>query len=139
MTQSAYPVYLRTPPRRTRDDAPAADQVAALRGWTSDELAWVAQAIPVRTVKTLTAAYTATPSDEILLCNATGAAFTVTLPAAARVQFMRITIKKIDASANAITIGATVDGAASPTIATQWHARQVVSDGILWYFVSTYP
>lgn len=62
-----------------------------------------------------TANYTAVSGD-LVMCNATGGAFTVTLPAAAAGSF--VGIKKTDSSANVVTIsraGADTIGAAAAT------------------------
>ena len=83
------------------------------------------------------AAYTATWMDEVLLVDATSGAVTVTLPAAASSIGMRLIVKKIDASANAVTIdgsGAeTIDGAATQSTTTQYAGWTIVSDGTSWF------
>jgi hypothetical protein len=85
-------------------------------------------------ISTKSTAYTATERDRTLLCNAASAGFTVTIPAAAAGNNgLMLCIKKIDATANAVTIGATVDGVASPTITTQWDRWTIQSDGSAWY------
>jgi hypothetical protein len=85
-------------------------------------------------ISTKSTAYTATEKDRTLLCNAASAGFTVTIPAAgAANNGLMLCIKKIDATANAVTIGATVDGVASPTITTQWDRWTIQSDGYAWY------
>jgi hypothetical protein len=85
-------------------------------------------------ISTKSTAYTATEKDRTLLCNAASAGFTVTIPAAAAGNNgLMICIKKIDATANAVTIGTTVDGVASPTITTQWDRWTIQSDGSAWY------
>jgi hypothetical protein len=84
-------------------------------------------------VATKTAAYTAVTTDNLLLADATTAAFTITLPAVAAGQLL--TVKKIDSTANAVTISpasGTIDGAATDSIAIQWQARTYVSDGTNW-------
>jgi hypothetical protein len=82
-----------------------------------------------------TGAYVAS-AGEVVPCNATGGAFNVTLPAAAAGRW--VTVKKIDASANAVTVvppAGTIDGAANHPITTQWASRDFVSDGTTWYVV----
>jgi len=47
-------------------------------------------------------------------------------------------IKKVDASANAVTIArvaGNIDGAATKALSTQWQAARIVSDGSNWYVV----
>ena len=73
----------------------------------------------------------------MLLCDATGAAFTVTLPAAATVSGASISVKKTDSSGNAVTIdgnGAeTIDGATTLALSTQYEAVTLWSDGSNWW------
>lgn len=88
------------------------------------------------TVRTKTTTYTALAGD-VLLCDATGAAFTVTLPAAATVTGSSISVKKTDSSGNAVTIdgnGAeTIDGATTLALSTQYEAVTLWSDGSNWW------
>lgn len=83
-----------------------------------------------------TAAYTAAIND-VVLADATAAAFTVTLPAATVGAVVRV--KKVDASVNAVTVagagGATVDGAANTALAAQWNHVTLVSDGTNWFVI----
>ena len=76
-------------------------------------------------------------TDHTKLCDCTSNAITVNLDAAnAGIQY---TIKKTDASANAVTIdgfGAeTIDGAATKVINTQYESVTIVSDGTNWFIV----
>jgi hypothetical protein len=86
-----------------------------------------------------TTAYTAAIGDDIVLCDATGAAFTVTLPAAATSSGMVVAVKKIDASANAITIDAnaseTIDGVTTKQLVSQWQSLTIACDGSAWFCV----
>ncbi len=86
-----------------------------------------------------TAAYTLTDQDYFVECDATGAAFTVTLPAAVLYKGKAFIIKKADASANAVTIdgnGAeTIDGAATVALAVQYESRTVLSNGVSWHII----
>lgn len=81
-----------------------------------------------------TTTYTAVPGD-VIPCDATGGAFTVNLPAASGVV-QSISIKKTDASINAVTIdgnGAeTIDGAATRLLSTQYEAVTLWSNGTNW-------
>lgn len=83
------------------------------------------------------AAYTAADHD-VVLANATGGAFTVTLPTPT--NGAHVMVKKTDASANAVTVahaGAeTIDGAASVALATQWARTELISDGTNWFVVT---
>lgn len=89
--------------------------------------------------RTVTANTTAGPTDQVILVNATAGAVTVTLPNY-RTCNKRVTVKKIDASANVVTIAATstetIDGAATQTISSRWVAIEVASDQKTgWYIV----
>ena len=84
-------------------------------------------------------AYAVLATDEVVLADATAGAFAVTLPAANALPGRRITIKKIDATANAVTVasaGGTIDGAVSIAMATQNEAVTVMSGGANWWIVN---
>lgn len=91
-----------------------------------------------KSIASKTAAYTATSADYTISCDATSAAFTVTLPAAASVEnHGRIyVIKKTDASVNAVTVDAnaseTIDGATTYSLLTQWKSVTIQSNGTNW-------
>lgn len=80
--------------------------------------------------------YTIGEGDGVILCDATSAAFTVTLPKAAMFKGREFDVKKIDASANTITIDGdgseTIDGAATASLAAQWDRARLFSDGANW-------
>ena len=78
---------------------------------------------------TKTGAYNITTADYYIRADGTSGAFTVTLPTASTCTGQVFVIKKIDSSINAITIGGTVDGVASPTLATQYSVMMVFSNG----------
>jgi hypothetical protein len=88
----------------------------------------------------ITASTTLVLSDSIVLVDATAGAVTVTLPPALNAEDKRYTIKKIDASGNAVTIdgnGAeTIDGSATKSLATQYKAYEIVSQNGAWWIVS---
>ena len=73
---------------------------------------------------------------ELRVTLATAGAFTVTLPAASGVTGKPFQVKKIDSSANAVTVdgdGAeTIDGAASEDLLSQYDCLEVTSDGTNW-------
>lgn len=90
-------------------------------------------------ISSATAAHTVSVLNEVVLCDATSAAFAVTLPPAKDFNKGRCYIKKVDASANSITItpqsGETVDGAALRSISIQWESLTLVSNGTAWYVI----
>lgn len=96
----------------------------------------LARSVPPQITRNVTAAYTATTADDLIVCDATGGAFTVTLPAADQVQFLRLSVIRINGGGNAITIGGTVSGAVNPTLASQYAAITVQSNGTAWYKLS---
>ena len=75
---------------------------------------------------------------DAVLCNCSSNNITISLPDA-RHSRARITVKKIDASANTVTLDGlnsqTIDGDATLIISTQYTSVTVVSDGINWYIV----
>ena len=79
----------------------------------------------------------ASADDALLLCDASvGVGFTVTLPNAAAHSGRILTIQKIDAVANPVTIasaGGAVLGSLVNPIVTQYSAITVQSDGVNWY------
>lgn len=85
-----------------------------------------------------TASYTATTADYTILVTP-AAATTISLPAAATCTGQEFCIRKMDASANAVTIdpnGAeTINGAATATVPDTTTYR-IQSDGTNWIFLS---
>jgi hypothetical protein len=84
-------------------------------------------------------AYALTDTDEVIVANAAGGAFAVTLPTAVGRDGRQYTLKKTDASANAVTLtpqaGQTIDGAANLPITVQYVSVTVISDGANWYVI----
>ena len=84
-----------------------------------------------------TTGYTATLTDDFISADASGGAFTITLPAVATATGKVYYIKKIDATGNPITIdgnGAeTIDGAATAIINAQYESITLICNGSTWY------
>lgn len=95
--------------------------------------------LSARPAATKTAAFTLTAADDLILADATAGAFTLTLPPAASVAGREFTVKKTDASANAVTLdgdGAeTIDGAATKGLSAQWVSARIRAVGNSWYVV----
>jgi tetrahydrodipicolinate N-succinyltransferase len=92
--------------------------------------------IPVRSVSA-TGAIVAT--DGMVTVNAAAGAVTMTLPAVATVSGRVVTVKKIDASGNAVTVdgnGAeTIDGAANFPLAAQYDSLTVIAGATEWHII----
>lgn len=78
-------------------------------------------------------------SGDYVIADAT-AAFTITLPTAvAAGGGATISVKKVDASANAVTIvasgGGAIDNVVSDAISTQWQSHDYLSNGTQWYLI----
>jgi hypothetical protein len=87
---------------------------------------------------TKTGAYSVLSSDYTILADATTAAFTVTLPAATGNSGKMFNIKKIDGTANAVTIstgGGNIDGVSTRAISIQYETVTVQSDGTNYYII----
>jgi hypothetical protein len=89
---------------------------------------------------TKTANYTAAATDHTILVDASAGNVTITLPTAASIAGREYCIKRIDTSANTVTIATTssqtIDNAASDSLATTgrptWRYK---SDGSNWWSV----
>jgi hypothetical protein len=86
-----------------------------------------------------TANYTATSADFTIVVDATSGALVITLPAASGCTRRLYIIKKIDASANTVTIDAnaseTIDGALTKVLSAQWEKIMIQSNGTGWYVI----
>jgi hypothetical protein len=112
---------------------------AALDGTSSQAIVGVNESNQITVVS---ANYTATATDELILVNAAFGAVTVTLPTAVGVSGNPYTVKKIDASANAVTIATTaaqtIDGSATKVISAQYAQFVVASDGANWQIIGSF-
>lgn len=88
-----------------------------------------------RSIATYTTSTTIGQGQDVVLADATSGAVTITLPPAAE-RFKEYTIKKMDASGNAVIIdgsGAeTIDGATTVSMTTQYETRTIASNGTQW-------
>jgi len=94
---------------------------------------------PIYEIATKTATATLTASEQIILADATGGAFTITLPTATGDAGRWFDIKKISSNTNAITIATsdaeTIDGATTVLMPSKENKIKVVSDGTGWQSV----
>lgn len=77
-------------------------------------------------------------NDETVLVDATAGIVTIKLPSTL-VSGKLITVKKIDSSANAVTVdgnGANIDGASTQSLGSQWNSLTMQTDGSAWYIVA---
>lgn len=90
--------------------------------------------LPIRTV---TATAMLQPNDFTVLGDATAAAFTVFVPASNLIAGRIYVVKKIDASANAVTVdangGELIDGATTYALGAQWDSVMFQSNGTALY------
>lgn len=93
----------------------------------------------VSPVVSKTAAYSATVRDQLIKADATGGAFTVTLPTAVGATSKTYTIKRMNAGANAVTVACsgaeTIDGSATYSLSSQYASVTVVSDNSNWLVI----
>lgn len=86
---------------------------------------------------TKTANYTALSTDYFIFGDATAGNITITLPTAVGLAGKVFVVKKIDASANTVTIDAnsteTIDNALTVVIGTQYQSYSVVSNNANWW------
>jgi flagellar basal body rod protein FlgB len=86
-----------------------------------------------------TADYTATATDTTILVDASGAARTITLPAASGISGRIYVIKKTDSSGNAVTVDAnaseTIDGATTYALSAQYKFVVIQCDGTNWHII----
>jgi hypothetical protein len=123
---------------------------AVLLQYTSATAIWYVQSddLPQTSVvmgssHTVTSTYTMTGTDHVVMADATGGGFTITLPTA--VGFSgRYTIDAVTSTTNVVTLSTTssqtIDGSSSTTLGTgasgaYWTSVDLVSDGANWHTV----
>lgn len=88
------------------------------------------------------AAYTATVDDQVILCTAGAGGWALTLPAVSP-SGQQFHIKKVDSGAGAITVtragSATIDGGTTYSLAAQYDAIHIASDGTNWHVIGKVP
>lgn len=92
--------------------------------------------LPGRTVTTTP--ITLTASDHVVICDATAAAITVNLPAAADSTGRVYSIKKVDASNNVTVDGSgseTIDGSTTAVLSAQYDAIRIWCSGTEWWIL----
>lgn len=74
-------------------------------------------------------------SPELNICDATSGNISMTLPSAASVLGQTYTFKKSDATANTVTVVATIEGIANRILSTQWQGLTVRATSVGWIIV----
>lgn len=108
-----------------------------LRMWRDSGAGWDLVSAPTSTVlSTKTSDYTITATDGVIVADATTGNILITLPAAAGLQGKVYTVKRIDSSANTVTVqGAqTIDDAVNQLL-NQYDALMIVSDNTEWWII----
>lgn len=86
---------------------------------------------------TKTANYTALSTDYFIFGDATAGNITITLPTAVGLAGKTLVVKKIDASANTVTLDGNstevIDGSLTQVISTQYVSLSIVSNGANWF------
>jgi hypothetical protein len=94
---------------------------------------------PARRARSVSASTSLTISDDVVLVNAAVAGVSLTLPALAAAFGQTLTIKKIDSSANIVTVtpsGAeTIDGTTPITFNTPYLSLTLYADATGWFIL----
>jgi hypothetical protein len=100
---------------------------------------WTIVSSGLPSTATKTGAYVASMSDNVILADATAAGFHVTLPTAVGRGGKTITVKKIDASVNAVVVdttsGQTIDNVSTKSLTTQYQSLNFNSDNANWWLI----
>ena len=120
---------------------PSADAAGSLTSNGSGTLSFASAAPIVVTYLAKTADYTVTTGDAGTDCqitvDASGGSRVITLYAASSNSGRQVKVKKIDSSANTVTIDGnsseTIDGATTQVISAQYTSLSLVCDGSNWH------
>ena len=143
-TPNPTPAY-QTYNRRPVPVALGQNGAALLSKWLAVELRTIQRAILSPFTRSILSNYTVLTTDDVLIANATAGAMAVTLPDPTRAQHFTVTVKKVDASANAVTLAGvvastgnpcTIDGATSLVLSTQYAFHTLRSDGAVYWIIA---
>lgn len=73
----------------------------------------------------ITSSYTPLVSSQFIFADASTSTISVYLPSNTTDEGSFFHIKKVDSGSNAVVIAGTVDGAANPSLLTQWYSMAV--------------
>lgn len=83
--------------------------------------------------------YTASIIDNVIAANASTGSFSVTLPTAVGITGKIYTVKKVDSSANTVTVATTsaqtIDGQSNEVLSFQYDGITVQSNGANWFII----
>lgn len=141
-TTEAAAILLRTSnTERVRIKSSGEVGIGVNPSWKLDVNGTTATTGTVKNIVTKSSAYTATTTDDTILCNTSGGSITISLPKASSATGLVLTIKKIN-TANSVTIdpdlSELIDGAATYTVggAGTRNSATVQCDGSAWYVLS---
>ena len=77
-------------------------------------------------IVSVTGDYLLGDDDDLILCDASSAALTVTLPTPSTLKSRQKHIKKIDSSSNPVTVSGTVDGQSTTDIVFQYDSMSII-------------
>lgn len=123
------------------DPQGAPTETTVLAFWPFEEQQWGDEGpLPSSlNVDTYTNSTTLDLANKVVLCDATSNTITITLPLASLRTGAEYYIKKIDSSANEVSVSRsgsdTIDGDATRDLSFEWDAIHIVSDGSDWFIV----
>jgi hypothetical protein len=95
----------------------------------------------ILSVTEVSTTYPIVASDDLIIADATSGAFVISLPTIVGNEGKNYALKKIDSSANAVTVDAdgseTIDGSANVILTTQYNFTWLVAGPNEWHIVST--
>lgn len=96
-------------------------------------------ALPISIITATNSALTLDNTHFAVICDASGGAFTITLPAASGATGRAYHIKKVDSSGNPVTVDGnaneTIDGDPTKIINTQYDSMMIICDGSNWHII----
>lgn len=140
-TAPSVPAPVMTTTQRNTITGAAGDRVynsTLKRPEHHDGTAW--RGLPNLSIVSKTTTYTATTDDDVILCDTSGGAWTLSLHTAANHAGKQLRIKKTTSDFSALTINTnsteTVDGVDNTAIHTQYEELTLVSDGTNWHILN---
>lgn len=125
--------------RFVKDNTLSSWTVAEISGVWTDTDGNVLYGKSPKSISTVTTNVTLGAGPSTILANVSAGSRTITLPVAANSKGQEFVIKKIDASANTVTVKPSgselLDGVGTKVISTQWDGLRVQCDGTAWYII----